>query len=210
LTYDSLALKPGPKPKDLTGKRIGHLSVIRPTGKRTRYGLVWLVRCDCGKELEYTPAYLLSRPRRKSQIPRSCGCYGKRNRSPKYKGAGDLSSTKFRGIMAGAKHRDLPFRITIQYAWALFLKQKKLCALTGAPITLSPSRVDAGASTASLDRIDSSKGYICGNVQWVHVTINLMKSSLRESEFVSWCRQVSKYAYGKEFGLGTEKEPWLY
>jgi hypothetical protein len=46
--------------------------------------------------------------------------------------------------------------------------------------------------TASLDRIDSSKGYVEGNVQWVHKRINIMKNDLSDSEFIEWCRVVSK------------------
>lgn len=209
LTYDIMALRPGPKPKNLTGKRVGHLTVIHPTGKRSKCGLIWLVQCDCGKKLERTAACLLAKPRRKGQIPRSCGCYGKRNRSPKYKGVGDLSSTKFRGIMARAKHRGLAFKITIQYAWRLFLKQQKRCALTGTIITLSPSSTASGASTASIDRINSHRGYVRGNVQWVHSTINFMKNSLSDPEFIVWCTHVARY-HGAEFGKGTKEEPHLY
>jgi len=213
LTYATMLTKPGPKPKDLTGMVFGHLTAVRPTGKRTRQGVVWVVRCQCGKELERVASALLSKPRRPSQIPASCGCFGKRNRSPKYKGVGDLSSTKFRGIMAKAKQRGIPFGIPIEYAWKLFLAQDKRCSLTGILLTLSPSSVEVGASTASLDRIDSSKGYVPGNVQWVHVAINFMKHSLPLKEFVDWCCRVAAHtgmAYGKEFGKGTEKEPWLY
>lgn len=46
--------------------------------------------------------------------------------------------------------------------------------------------------TASLDRIDSSKGYVIGNVQWVHKTINTMKMDLANSEFIKLCQMVAK------------------
>jgi hypothetical protein len=126
---------------------------------------------------------------------------------------GDLSSTKFRGIKAKAKHRGQEFRITIDYAWKLFLAQEKKCNLTDLPLTLSPSSMSKGASTASLDRIDSSRGYVKGNVQWVHVDINFMKHSLSLKDFVRLCRLVADHtavAYGKEFGQGTPDAPWAY
>jgi len=44
--------------------------------------------------------------------------------------------------------------------------------------------------TASLDRIDSSKGYIEGNVQWVHRKINMMKQSYTQEEFIELCQAV--------------------
>jgi len=193
LTYQTMEMKPGPKPKDLTGMRFGHLVVLQPTGERTLQGIVWMTKCDCGEYFERVSATLLSKPRRPNQIPQSCGCYGKRNRSPKYKGVGDLSSTKFRSIKARAKHRGQAFEITIDYAWELFVTQEKRCSLTGTLLTLSPSRVDKGASTASLDRIDSSKGYLTGNVQWVHVDINFMKNSLPLKNFVELCCKVAQH-----------------
>jgi hypothetical protein len=42
-----------------------------------------------------------------------------------------------------------------------------------------------------LDRVDSSKGYIEGNVQWVHKTINLMKQSFNQKEFIHFCKLVA-------------------
>jgi hypothetical protein len=95
--------------------------------------------------------------------------------------------------MARAKARNIPFQITIQQAWNLFVAQKGRCALSGVPIVLNPSTVSAGANTASLDRIDSSKGYTQDNLQWVHAQINFMKHSLLEEEFITWCRRVAQH-----------------
>jgi hypothetical protein len=45
-----------------------------------------------------------------------------------------------------------------------------------------------------LDRIDSSQGYVSGNVQWVHTIINFMKTSLPQREFIRWCRLVTDHS----------------
>ena len=45
--------------------------------------------------------------------------------------------------------------------------------------------------TASLDRIDSSKGYIEGNVQWVHKSVNIMKCDFSSDIFIGICNQIS-------------------
>lgn len=186
--------RPGPKAKDLTGVRRGMLTALRPSGESTRYGVVWIVKCDCGNEIKMASADFMRKPKRPHQSPRSCGCYRKRNRSPKYKGVGDLSHSKFKNICKGAEERNLPFKITIKQAWDLFCKQNGRCALTGVPIVLDPSSMAAGANTASLDRIDNSKGYVRGNIQWVHVEINFMKHSRSQEEFVRWCRLVVDHA----------------
>lgn len=44
--------------------------------------------------------------------------------------------------------------------------------------------------TASLDRIDSSKGYIKGNIQWVHKDINKMKNNYNQAYFINLCALV--------------------
>lgn len=46
---------------------------------------------------------------------------------------------------------------------------------------------------ASLDRIDSSKGYIKGNVQFVSLPINYMKSTKSDIEIRQFLKQISSY-----------------
>ena len=42
----------------------------------------------------------------------------------------------------------------------------------------------------SLDRVDSSKGYIEGNVQWVHKMVNMSKQQYTQEEFIEMCTAV--------------------
>lgn len=46
--------------------------------------------------------------------------------------------------------------------------------------------------TASLDRIDSSKGYVEGNVHWVHKDINIMKWDFPLETFIKMCKFVAE------------------
>lgn len=57
----------------------------------------------------------------------------------------------------------------------------------------SQNRAFDKKQTASLDRIDSNEGYIVGNVQWVHLVLNRMKSNLKETQFIEWCNLVVKH-----------------
>lgn len=111
-------------------------------------------------------------------------------RSTGYK---DLSGTHWRRIVSGAKNRGLDFSISIDSTYQLFLDQNKKCKLSGVDITLSPLHRDQSDSTASLDRIDSSKGYIEGNVQWVHKNVNIMKQAMSDKEFIDWCKKISTH-----------------
>lgn len=111
------------------------------------------------------------------------------------KGCGDLSGSKWCAIRNGARIRGIPLDITIEFAWNLFVLQRSICALSGVPIKLCPSRSKQlrgeDEQTASLDRIDSSKGYTQDNVQWVHKVIQRMKWQLPDDEFVAWCRIIA-------------------
>lgn len=46
---------------------------------------------------------------------------------------------------------------------------------------------------ASLDRIDSSKGYIKGNVQFIVAPINYMKSTLSDLEVKQFLKEISSF-----------------
>jgi hypothetical protein len=81
--------------------------------------------------------------------------------------------------------------ITLRYVWRLFLLQQHRCSLTG---ELLLHRGPRGRSTASLDRIDSSRGYVRGNVQWVHKDVNIIKGTKTQEEFIQMCRRVVEYA----------------
>lgn len=94
----------------------------------------------------------------------------------------------FNKIKKCAKSRNIPFNVSIEYLQTLFDSQNYKCALSGIDIYIETSRI----KTASLDRIDSSKGYIEGNVQWVHKDINNMKMGLDENSFIFYCKKISR------------------
>ena len=102
----------------------------------------------------------------------------------------DINGRYWYSIVHSAKLRNLEFNITIKDAWDLFIKQNKKCALTDISIVFKDLGKQSNTQTASLDRIDSSKGYTLDNIQWVHKVINRMKTNLSISEFKNWCKLV--------------------
>lgn len=82
-----------------------------------------------------------------------------------------------------AKGRGLVFELTEEAMFSTFTGK---CALSGVDISL-----DYGGN-ASLDRIDSSLGYIPGNVQWVDGKVNLAKRNMSDAEFIEMCKMVVK------------------
>lgn len=147
------------------------------------------LQCKCGDI--YTKRYgchTRATQCRNCKHKASCGIPNNSSR----KGYEELSSTYWSSILIGAKKRNFEVTIDIKYAWDLFIKQNKKCALSKKEICLGYHIVD-GEQTASLDRIDSKKGYIDGNVQWVHKQINRIKLELPQEEFIDWCKLVAKY-----------------
>lgn len=100
-----------------------------------------------------------------------------------------------KSIKRSAKIRDIEFNLSKAYLYRLYTKQNNKCALSGVDIKFSENYNDhlTGGNSASLDRIDSSKGYVKGNVQWVHKKLNIMKQAMNNEEFVNWCRIISEY-----------------
>jgi hypothetical protein len=123
----------------------------------------------------------------------SCGCDWIKSNSKKHswKGFGDLPLDFFNNIKRGAESRNHEFDVTIEYLWELLLFQDKKCVLSGLDLVFSKTRKNRTSQTCSLDRKDSSVGYIKGNVQWVHKKINIMKNKLLDKDFIYFCLMVA-------------------
>ena len=186
----------------------GFRDIIKNGFKTTKIVLT----CDCGKErvARVGPVYQMIFGKRKA----FCGCghncrfyrdkVSQQNAKNYPNVTGEIKMSYWNRVQkdaCGKRRRkwskiqtrvDIPFTITPQYAWDLFLNQKRKCNLTGRPIEISKT------GTASLDRIDSAKGYEPGNVQWIHKDLQRMKWDIHQDEFLEWCRKVSNFDCGME------------
>ena len=105
----------------------------------------------------------------------------------------EITGKYWANLKHGAKARNLVFNITIDYAWQLFLDQNRKCALSGLDLVFYQPGNKFTDTTASLDRIDSSKGYIIGNIQWVYKKINYLKMNMPQEEFIQLCKLVANH-----------------
>jgi hypothetical protein len=92
------------------------------------------------------------------------------------------------GARASAKNKNYQFSINRDDLKELWDSQKGLCAYT--QWEMSPMTGDE--KLVSIDRIDSSKGYIKGNLQLTCWCVNRAKSTLGEIEFLKMCKSVAK------------------
>ncbi len=188
-----LGIKTRERGIDLVNKRFNRLTVLKLGPKKHREN-TWLCRCDCGNYITVKSHVITN------GYTKSCGCilFDNGNKHFNWKGYGEISGHMFWKIKNGAKHRNHEFNITIEYIWELFLKQNRRCLLSGIQLNLGDSKKNKNKPTASLDRIDNSKGYVEGNVQWVHVDINFMKQDLSQEELINYCKLIYFKSIGQQ------------
>ena len=168
------------------GRRYGKLVVIDITDERNTSGTLYRkCKCDCGSYKHVTQGNLTS-----GNVT-SCGCNknlrGKYHKL--YRGYEDISQRYWSRVQKNAENRGIDFSITTKYAWNVWKRQNEICALSGQPLCFSRSK--SSNFTASLDRIDNSKGYIEGNIQWIHKDINKCKTDFNQGYFVAMCKMVA-------------------
>lgn len=117
----------------------------------------------------------------------------------RFSGYGEITGTFMTYLKRKAKQANREFNLSSEYLWNLYLKQGRKCVLTGIPLNISTTinnqnNLDRSNMSASLDRIDCSKDYIEGNVQWIHKIINRMRGNLSVNDFIEWCRLVNDHA----------------
>lgn len=185
------------KLKNLKGQKFGALEVLEQATSARNGKIRWNCLCECGKEKVYLSDHLT----RKKASMKSCGCRIT-NTGPRHsawKGHGDISGNWwYNHVLRERKQKTrtkVPVEITVEYAWKLFLKQDKKCSLSGIELDIANTAV---YNTASIDRIDNSKGYVKGNVQWVHKDINFMKRIYSQNYFINMCKKVAKNNEDKE------------
>lgn len=173
--------------------------------KTRRVYLHYRCQCKCGKEFLRRKDDLDRRIKNKSSETLSCGCLhpskgiGKHNHN--WKGYEEVSSSYLAELEGRGRKRKYKeeFNLTPQNLWELYLKQDKKCALTNIPIFLCQKdqrrsfiKEKGKLNTASIDRIDSAKGYTLDNVQWVHKHINKMKNEYEQNYFIEMCKLVAQ------------------
>ena len=100
-----------------------------------------------------------------------------------------VTQSKYRAKKAEREHN-----INTDYLRGLYEGQEGLCALSGLEMTI---RGKSGTSeywySLSIDRIDSSLGYVEGNVQLVCTGVNRIKGQMADEMFINFCKEVVEY-----------------
>ena len=178
------------KTKNLIDMKFGEWTVISFYGyvKNSTGGgnATWNCKCSCGLEKPVMAQYLLNGTSTKCRA-----CADKRSCIDN-----EIPSYIWKNILWNASKRKIELNVTKEECFILLQTQEFKCALSGIDIYLSKCAAEhlENKTTASLDRIDNSKGYIIDNIQWVHKDINLMKRTLNEEYFIKLCNDVVNYS----------------
>ena len=176
-------------------KTLNNWTVLGEGSPNSKGELHWRVQCICGDVHNVRANHVVR------GLSRGCRrCRGQalsKTASPYWRGGKFLSGTILTVCRLSAKHRGLEFDLTIEHLEDVWEHQQGLCYYTGTTLILpQDSRSRPTTSNASIDRKDSSRGYVDGNVQWVTKEINFMKMSLSEDRFIDLCKQVSQWKGG--------------
>lgn len=174
---------------DLTGRKFGELTVIKKSDRMTKWrGTLWECECSCGGKVIVSSNALTS--------GNNTTCKNKNIHTNNGKlisdlRTGEIPNSHINAIKQNAIKRNIKYSLTSDYLWNIFLSQNRRCVLSGIELFFTKNNNTSKyrkETTASLDRIDSSKGYVKGNVQWVHKDINKMKLNKSDKEFIELCK----------------------
>lgn len=105
----------------------------------------------------------------------------------------------YKRSIVGAKKRNMDFNLTYE---EFIEPYTGYCALSGQKLYCTKTVAQSsGNHTASCDRINSSLGYIRGNIEWVSKDINIAKMAKTNEQFLQMCAEVTDYNRNRLGGL---------
>jgi len=90
-------------------------------------------------------------------------------------------------------------QVDLDYVYSVGSSQDFLCALTGTELEFTRGGQKwlgkwCNPNSCTIDRIDSSKGYVKGNIQLITWRANCLKQHLDNAEFIEFCKDVAHWA----------------
>lgn len=167
------------KSSDFSGKKFGLWTVLRRSDEKstgTKRRTQWVCKCECGSE------HLVERCNLIKGTSEGCWLCRRNVINAQY-----FPRIWYRKLKEQAKCRGHVFSITELELWEIWVKQDGKCKLTDMPIEISKNYK---STTASVDRIDNSKGYTEDNVWFIHKHVNMMKFKYDVDYFFEMCQRV--------------------
>ena len=172
--------------RDLTNQRFGRLIAIKPTKERVDSKVVWLCKCDCGKEHKAVSRNLVTGD------TRSCGCWKEEwlSKCPTKLKKGEAAFNQLYGnYKRQAKIRKYVFNLSKEEFFDL---TKQNCSYCGAkPYQKAKGKHLNGVYTYNgVDRLNNNLGYTVENCVACCGICNRAKDTMSTKEFIDWISRV--------------------
>lgn len=180
-----------PRPRsDLTGKRFGILTAVRPTEQKNHNRTVlWECKCDCGN------TKLIPSTKLKNNEVSSCGCRERHRPARTERGESGLNSL-IKGYKWHAKNRGHEWELTKRQFKELTTQDCFYCGKKPENITYGSlgRRKEYGAYISNgVDRVDNTQGYTVDNVVACCKTCNRAKGTQTFEDYTDWLHRVATF-----------------
>lgn len=166
---------------DLTGQKFGMLTAVKPVGiKKGSGNVIWLFHCDCSSNVKRIGSVI------STGKMANCGCV---LALP----AGEAAfNTLFKQYQRSAKDCNRTFELTKEQFRTFTQGNCWYCGIKPSTF-VKPGRMKGGYLYNGLDRMDSKRGYVLGNVVSCCQTCNIAKHTMTQDEFRNWITKVYKH-----------------
>ncbi len=182
---------------DLTNKKYGKLTVIKLTGERGPSGQIyWECKCDCGN------IHVTSGESLRGGKSKSCGCARK---TPPNKAGDREYAIKKQLYKTNVEKRSqrlgFDYNISLEDYIKLIEQPCFYCGIKDSNYATDRYNTKKNGRKTSdtivyyngIDRIDSSKGYVKGNVVTSCKYCNTAKNTMTQQEFKEWIVRVYEH-----------------
>lgn len=180
---------------DLVGKRFGRLIVIKRSYPNNKWNeIMWLCKCNCGKETIVNGCNL------RSGMTRSCGCL--KNEMTGALNRIDFGVASMRSLISAykisARKRGVKYELTEEQFKEITQKDCYYCGVKPSNVFGHGSSNNGKYIYNGIDRVDNNKGYTMDNVVPCCKVCNFRKKTATLHEFKDWIRKVYNNLYKKK------------
>jgi hypothetical protein len=185
---------------DVTGQKFGMLTAIMPicrNGGRHKKSIIWLWKCDCGKETEKETADV----KRGHSV--SCGCWKKIKLHNMFSKGNGVSSfnTLYGSYKQKARERNLSFDLSKEYFRELTSQNCFYCGKEPLQIPKN-NQVNGVYLHNGIDRINNSLGYSKENCVACCKQCNIAKRDYTIEKWYEWINRL--HANLQEKGIWSQ------
>ena len=166
------------------GEKFGNWAVESPDIVMDSRGRAFIhCGCSCGRIILVACHHLVKG--RTLKCDECANSYKLRgfDKNPNWQGEGEVPKSILTRLSSSASHKGIPYNLTTAYVNDLYSSSNKTCTYTG-------YRISTHDNSAALMCIDAYRGYLEGNVAWVHKDVVTKPKS--KDEFINMCLAVAQ------------------